>query len=206
MALHESAEMYLETIYKLAQQRGSVRSIDVAEHMGYSKPSVSRAVSTLKKDGYITVEDDGSLKLTDSGLKVAQSMYERHTILTTILMQLGVDEETAADRSADQILQHTDGNVKIGDNAVSERSDGRHRFGRPPDDVLCLLSDAADLIGRHIHRNNAGLTDDDPVSLHIHKGIGRSEVNTDIFGKKHSTSSFIDTRQRSKLINKSHRL
>ena len=97
MSLYESGQMYLETIYVLSQQQNFVRAIDVSEHMGYSKPSVSRAVSTLKKDGYITVEDDGSLNLTDKGLEVAQTMYERHTILTTILMQLGVDEETAAE-------------------------------------------------------------------------------------------------------------
>ena len=97
MSLYESGQMYLETIYVLSKEKRFVRSIDVGEYMGYSKPSVSRAVSTLKKEGYITVEDDGSLKLTDKGLEVAETMYERHTILTTILMQLGVDEETASE-------------------------------------------------------------------------------------------------------------
>ena len=97
MSLYESGQMYLETIYVLSKEKNFVRSIDVGEHMGYSKPSVSRAVSTLKKEGYITVEDDGSLKLTDKGLEVAETMYERHTILTQILMELGVDEETAAE-------------------------------------------------------------------------------------------------------------
>ena len=97
MSLYESGQMYLETIYVLSKEKNFVRSIDVGEHMGYSKPSVSRAVSTLKKEGYITVEDDGSLKLTDKGLEVAETMYERHTILTQILMELGVDEETATE-------------------------------------------------------------------------------------------------------------
>ena len=97
MSLYESGQMYLETIYVLSQQQNFVRAIDVSEHMGYSKPSVSRAVSTLKSDGYITVDENGGLKLTEKGLEVAEAMYERHTILTRILMELGVDEETAAE-------------------------------------------------------------------------------------------------------------
>ena len=97
MSLYESGQMYLETIYVLSQQQNFVRAIDVSEHMGYSKPSVSRAVSTLKKEGYITVDENGGLKLTEKGLEVAEAMYERHTILTRILMELGVDEETAAE-------------------------------------------------------------------------------------------------------------
>ena len=97
MALHESAEMYLETIYTLAQERGSVRSIDVAEHMGYSKPSVSRAVGLLKSGGYLTMEPDGSLVLTDEGTTIARNIYERHTVLTAMLTRLGVDPKTAAE-------------------------------------------------------------------------------------------------------------
>ena len=97
MSLYESGQMYLETIYVLSQQQNYVRAIDVSEHMGYSKPSVSRAVSTLKKDGYISVSEDGALKLTDKGLEVARSMYERHTVLSSLLMRLGVDEETATE-------------------------------------------------------------------------------------------------------------
>ena len=95
MALHESAEMYLETIYKLAQQRGSVRSIDVAEHMGYSKPSVSRAVGLLKQGGYLSVDKDGFLLLTEAGQATAQSVFERHTVLKELLCALGVSEATA---------------------------------------------------------------------------------------------------------------
>ena len=97
MALHESAEMYLETIYTLARERGSVRSIDVAEHMGYSKPSVSRAVGLLKSGGYLTMEPDGSLVLTDEGTAIARNIYERHTVLTAMLTRLGVDPQTAAE-------------------------------------------------------------------------------------------------------------
>ena len=97
MALHESAEMYLETIYTLTKARGSVRSIDVAEDMGYSKPSVSRAVGLLKKGGYLIMEKDGSLILTPEGEEIAHSIYERHTVLTAMLTRLGVAPETAAE-------------------------------------------------------------------------------------------------------------
>ena len=97
MALHESAEMYLETIYLLSQQRQGVRSIDVAEHMGYSKPSISRAVGLLKQGGYVVADEDGFLKLTDSGLEAAQKVFERHTIVSRFLISLGVAEETAVE-------------------------------------------------------------------------------------------------------------
>ena len=97
MALHESAEMYLETIYQLSLERGSVRSVDVAESMGYSKPSISRAVGLLKQGGYLLMDKDGSLTLTESGLEIAKKVYERHTLLTTLLIRLGVSAETAAE-------------------------------------------------------------------------------------------------------------
>ncbi len=97
MSLYESGQMYLETIYVLSKEKNFVRSIDVGEHMGYSKPSVSRAVSTLKKDGYITVGEDGGLQLTEKGLEVARTMYERHTVLTKLLMGLGVEESVASE-------------------------------------------------------------------------------------------------------------
>ncbi len=96
MSLHESAEMYLETIYRLCEKSASVRSIDLAEAMGYSKPSISRAVGLLKKDGYLTVDADGFLKLTAAGAAVAKKIYERHTVLSAALTALGVDEKTAA--------------------------------------------------------------------------------------------------------------
>jgi len=96
MALHESAEMYLETIYLLSQQQ-AVRSIDVAEHMGYSKPSISRAIGLLKQGGYVTVDPDGFLQLTDAGLETARKVFERHTIVSRFLISLGVEEATAVE-------------------------------------------------------------------------------------------------------------
>lgn len=97
MALHESAEMYLETIYVLTQQRTNVRSIDIAEHMNYSKPSISRAVGLLKQGGYVVVDSDGFITLTDNGLMVAEKIFERHTVVSQLLIRLGVSEETAAE-------------------------------------------------------------------------------------------------------------
>ena len=97
MALHESAEMYLETIYTLSQTSASVRSIDVAEFMGYSKPSVSRAVGLLKQGGYLQVDKDGSLSLTPSGREAAEKIFERHKVLSHLLIALGVDATTAVE-------------------------------------------------------------------------------------------------------------
>ena len=97
MSIQESGEMYLETIYVLSQNGGSVRSIDVSEHMGYSKPSVSRAIGILKKDGYINVDRSGFITLTDAGREHAEKIFERHTIITEFLKSLGVDVETAAE-------------------------------------------------------------------------------------------------------------
>ncbi len=96
MNIAESGEMYLETIYILSKKLGYVRSLDVAEHMGFSKPSVSRAVGLLKTGEYLTVDKDGYLYLTDAGLEIAEKIYERHTFLTDFLIKLGVDEETAS--------------------------------------------------------------------------------------------------------------
>lgn len=97
MHLQESGEMYLETIYILSKKGSSVHSVDVGEYMGYSKPSVSRAVGILKKGGYVVKEKDGSLTLTDSGLKIAKKIYERHTTLTDFLVRLGISKETAVE-------------------------------------------------------------------------------------------------------------
>ena len=97
MALHESAEMYLETIYELSQKQSAVRSIDVAESMGYSKPSVSRAVGLLKQGGYLLMDKDGFLTLTDEGIAVAKKIFERHTVLSRMLTMLGVSEAIAAE-------------------------------------------------------------------------------------------------------------
>ena len=97
MALHESAEMYLDTIYELSQKQPSVRSIDVAETMGYSKPSVSRAVGLLKQGGYLLMDKDGFLTLTESGTAIAQKIYERHNVLAKALMAMGVSKEAATE-------------------------------------------------------------------------------------------------------------
>ena len=95
--MHESGEMYLETIYVLSRKNPEVRSIDVAEEMGFSKPSVSRGVSILKRDGYLEVDAGGYLRLTEFGLALAKKIYERHTVLTEMLIKLGVSEEVAAE-------------------------------------------------------------------------------------------------------------
>lgn len=96
MALQESGEMYLETILILSRTKSAVRSLDISEYMGYSKPSVSRAVGLLKSGGYITVDEDNHIQLTYTGREVAEKIYNRHTILTRLLVSLGVSEETAA--------------------------------------------------------------------------------------------------------------
>ena len=97
MRLQESGEMYLETIYVLSKTRNVVRSIDVVEYMGYSKPSVSRAVGLLKQGGYLIVEDTGNLRLTDAGREIGEKIYARHKLLTQLLVRMGVDQETAAE-------------------------------------------------------------------------------------------------------------
>lgn len=97
MALHESGEDYLEAILVLREQKGNVHSIDVAQHLGYSKPSVSRAMSILKASGHITMEKDGRLELTEEGARVARDIYERHKLLTDWLIRLGVSPQVAAE-------------------------------------------------------------------------------------------------------------
>ena len=125
MHLQESGEMYLETIYILLKKTNDVRSMDIAEYMNFSKPSVSRAVGLLKEGEYITVDKDGFITLTDSGKEIAAKIYERHTLLTDFLIRLGVEEETAAadackiehdisDRSFEAIKKHVLGNLNKG--------------------------------------------------------------------------------------------
>ena len=97
MQLQESGQMYLETILVLSRTLPSVRSIDIVEHMGYSKPSVSRAMGLLKNGGFIHVDADGYITLTDEGRDIATKIYERHTILTRALVLLGVDPDTASE-------------------------------------------------------------------------------------------------------------
>ena len=97
MSLKESGEMYLETILILSLKSNKVRSIDIVEYRGFSKPSVSRAVGLLKSGGYILVDKSGYITLTDAGREIAEKIYERHTVLTDILVHLGVPEDTAAE-------------------------------------------------------------------------------------------------------------
>ena len=97
MRIQESGEMYLETIYVLLKEKSHVRSIDVAEHMGYSKPSISRAMGLLKNGGFIEIAPDGAITLTEAGISVANKIYERHTLLSQLLISLGVSPETAAE-------------------------------------------------------------------------------------------------------------
>ena len=97
MAIQESGEMYLETIYVLSQKSRFVRAIDVGEYMGYSKPSVSRAMGLLKNGGYIKVDENGFITLLEPGREVAEMIYERHTLLTQYLTRLGVSPEVAAE-------------------------------------------------------------------------------------------------------------
>lgn len=122
MRLQESGEMYLETIYVLTRQGRSIRAIDVCEHMGYSKPSVSRAVNLLKEGGYLIV-DEGSLVLTEKGREKAEKTYKRHTVLTEFFSLIGVDKETAtedackiehhiSDATIDALQKHLEENKK----------------------------------------------------------------------------------------------
>ena len=97
MNVHESGEMYLEAILVLRRKQDFVRSVDVGEYLGYSKPSVSRAMGLLRKGGLITVERDGGLHLTQEGRQIAEKIYERHTVLSRVLIGLGVPEEIAVE-------------------------------------------------------------------------------------------------------------
>ena len=97
MKIQESAENYLEAILILMQKNVQVRSIDVAHYTGFSKPSISRAVGLLRDNGYVSIDQNGLLGLTEAGLKIAETIYERHTVLTDLLTKLGVSPETAAE-------------------------------------------------------------------------------------------------------------
>jgi Mn-dependent DtxR family transcriptional regulator len=105
MNLQESGEMYLESILVLSKKKDRVRSIDVVEYMGFSKPSVSRAIGLLRGGGYVNMDADGYLTLTEAGLEVASKIYERHSLLSSFLISLGVSEKTA-DADACKIEHH----------------------------------------------------------------------------------------------------
>ena len=118
MSVHESGEMYLEAILVLGKSGNLVRSVDVGEYLGYSKPSVSRAMGILRKENYITVQKNGGLVLTEKGRPLAETIYERHTVLSSMLVHLGVSPETAgadacrmehviSDESFQAIKRHT---------------------------------------------------------------------------------------------------
>ena len=97
MAMHESGQMYLEAIYVLLQKNDKIRAIDVGAYLGYTKPSVSRGVGLLKKSEHISVDADGYITLTPKGKTLAEQLYERHTVLSSMLMALGIDEKTATE-------------------------------------------------------------------------------------------------------------
>ncbi|MBR3941804.1 MAG: metal-dependent transcriptional regulator [Clostridia bacterium] len=99
MKIKESAENYLETILILSERNGQVRSIDIANELGFAKPSVSVAMKSFREEGYITVDDSGSIKLTEKGMEIAKKMYERHHLIAKALMAIGVDEQTAYEDS-----------------------------------------------------------------------------------------------------------
>ena len=123
MHIQESGEMYLETIFVLSKERDTVRSIDVAEHLGYSKPSVSRAMGILKNGGYITMDAHGALSLTDTGTEIAEKIYERHTFLTKFLMAIGVSEAAASEDACK--IEHV-----ISDEAFNAMKSHAEKYGR----------------------------------------------------------------------------
>lgn len=97
MKIHESAENYLETIYMLKSKKGNVRSIDIVNELEFTKPSVSIAMKNLRENGYITMDADGLIALTEKGTEVAEKMYERHTVISSWLIKIGVSEEAAVE-------------------------------------------------------------------------------------------------------------
>ena len=123
MNIHESGEMYLETILRLSQRRDLVRSIDVAEAMGFSKPSISRAMKNLRENGFISIDPDtGHITLEDKGKKIAEKIYERHIVLTKCLEALGVPEDIAQDDACR--IEHV-----ISDSTFEALKDHLGRFG-----------------------------------------------------------------------------
>ena len=124
MELKESGEMYLETILILSKKNNVVRSIDVAEYMNFSKPSISRAMAKLKAEKYIIIDGDGYIALTEKGRQIAERIYERHVILAELLMQIGVDEKTATEDACK--MEHDISEKTF--NAIKEH---QRRYGKP---------------------------------------------------------------------------
>lgn len=123
MKIQESAENYLETILILKKRTGNVRSIDIATELGYSKPSISRAMKLLRENGYINIDDVGSITLTESGAEIAESMYERHTTISEYLISIGVDKDTAVEdacRIEHIISQETFEKIRANANKLKE--------------------------------------------------------------------------------------
>ncbi|MBE6708393.1 MAG: metal-dependent transcriptional regulator [Ruminococcaceae bacterium] len=116
MKIHESAENYIETIYMLGRRQGDVRSIDIANELEFSKPSVSIAMKNLRENGYIEVDSMGYISLTQIGLEIAERMYERHTLITDFLTRLGVDPKIAAEDACR--IEHVISNESF--NAIKE--------------------------------------------------------------------------------------
>ncbi len=99
MIIKESAENYLESILMIKKEKGFARSIDVANDLGFSKPSVSVAMKNFREEGYIVIDDEGHISLTEKGLKIAEGVYERHQVIASALIAIGVDEKTAYEDS-----------------------------------------------------------------------------------------------------------
>lgn len=127
--IHESAEDYLERILMLSKKMSKVRSIDIAVDMNYSKPSISRAIKNLKENGYINVDANGNITLTEKGLEIANRIFERHTILTKIFVALGVSKETAASDAC-----------KVEHDLSQETFDALKKYLEKNNDVLFILS------------------------------------------------------------------
>ncbi len=99
MQIKESAENYLEAILMIKKEKGNVRSIDVANHLNFTKPSVSVAMKSFREEGYVTMDNDGSINLTQKGMEIAEKVYERHEVIAKALISLGIDEDVAYEDS-----------------------------------------------------------------------------------------------------------
>lgn len=129
MKTNESAENYLETILMLYKKNGHVRSIDIAHELSFSKPSVSVAMKGFREKGYITIDGDGNIMLTQTGLEIAENVYERHQIIATALIALGVDEKTAYEDSCKIEHDISDESFNKIKEHLAKQSSGKGRSG-----------------------------------------------------------------------------